>query len=41
MIMTALVQGIKQRQLHIYPGRMPKLIDSLRRYAPWGLRFLG
>jgi NAD(P)-dependent dehydrogenase (short-subunit alcohol dehydrogenase family) len=40
VVMAALVDGLKRRQLHIYPGRMPKLIDSLRRYAPWGLKLL-
>jgi NAD(P)-dependent dehydrogenase (short-subunit alcohol dehydrogenase family) len=40
MVMSALVEGIKRRQLHIYPGRIARLIEWLRHYFPAGLRVL-
>jgi short-subunit dehydrogenase len=32
-----LLKGIQQRRRHVYPGAAPKLIDSVRRFAPWAL----
>jgi short-subunit dehydrogenase len=33
-VMGRLIDGIRRRKLHVYPGRVPKMIDFLRRFAP-------
>ncbi len=35
--MAELLQGIRRKQLHVYPGRTAKTIAFLTRVAPWAL----
>ncbi|GAB4213572.1 MAG: SDR family oxidoreductase [Roseiflexaceae bacterium] len=37
-VMADLVEGIRRRQLHVYPGAIPRAIDLLRRAAPWAVQ---
>lgn len=37
-VMADLVEGIRRRQLHVYPGVIPRAIDLLRRIAPWSVQ---
>jgi short-subunit dehydrogenase len=37
MVMRALVDGIRRRRQHIYPGSVASLAAWLKRYAPWTL----
>ncbi len=40
-VMKKLIEGIQHRRLHVYPGNIPRVVNVLRRVAPWGLnRFL-
>jgi NAD(P)-dependent dehydrogenase (short-subunit alcohol dehydrogenase family) len=39
-IVAALIDGIRRRRAHVYPGAIPRQIDLLRRVAPWALRRL-
>jgi short-subunit dehydrogenase len=36
-VMAELLQGIRRKQLHVYPGRTAKTIEFLTRVAPWAL----
>jgi short-subunit dehydrogenase len=36
-IIAELINGIRRRQLHVYPGAIPKQIDFIRRMMPWAL----
>lgn len=40
-VMAVLIEGIRRRKTDIYPGAIPRLIDTLQRLAPWSLRLLG
>lgn len=40
IIVAALVAGVRQRRVHVYPGAIPRWIDLLRRAAPWLLALL-
>ena len=35
MIIAELIKGIRRRKLHVYPGKMSKRINFLKRVAPW------
>jgi NAD(P)-dependent dehydrogenase (short-subunit alcohol dehydrogenase family) len=37
VVIAALVAGVRQRKLHVYPGAIPRVIDGVRRLAPWAL----
>ncbi len=37
-VMADLVEGIRRRQLHVYPGVIPRAIDLLRRAVPWAVQ---
>lgn len=37
-VVEQLIDGIRRRKLHVYPGAIPRQIDLLRRLAPWLLR---
>jgi NAD(P)-dependent dehydrogenase (short-subunit alcohol dehydrogenase family) len=39
-VVAQLVDGIRRRKQHVYPGAVPRQIDLLRRVAPWALRWL-
>lgn len=34
-VVAALLDGIRKRKRHVYPGAIPKLIDAMQRFAPW------
>ena len=40
VVVARLIDGMRRRKLHVYPGAIPRLIDMLRRVAPWALRGL-
>ncbi|MEM8535358.1 MAG: SDR family NAD(P)-dependent oxidoreductase [Chloroflexota bacterium] len=35
MVIAELIKGIRKRKLHVYPGKMSKRINFLKRVAPW------
>ena len=37
-VVHELMDGIRKRKLHVYPGAIPKQIDFLRRVLPWVVR---
>ena len=37
MVMRAMVRGIERNRVHVYPGATARLVDTLRRVAPWVL----
>jgi len=37
-VMADLVEGIRRRKLHVYPGGFSRTIDIIRRIAPWAIR---
>ncbi len=39
-VVAQLIDGIRRRKQHVYPGAVPRQIDLLRRVAPWALRWL-
>ncbi|NOK57640.1 MAG: hypothetical protein GFH27_549303n95 [Chloroflexi bacterium AL-W] len=39
-IIAELIQGIRRRKLHVYPGKMSKRINFLKRVAPWVIPLL-
>jgi NAD(P)-dependent dehydrogenase (short-subunit alcohol dehydrogenase family) len=39
-VVAQLIDGIRRRKQHVYPGAVPRQIDILRRVAPWALRWL-
>lgn len=34
-VVAAVVDGVRRRKLHVYPGAIPRWIDLLNRVAPW------
>ncbi len=39
-VIAALLAGIRRKTLHVYPGAIPRVVDGLRRLAPWTLPLL-
>lgn len=39
-VVAELIDGVRRRKAHIYPGAIPRQIDLLRRVAPWALELL-
>lgn len=39
-VVAQLIDGIRKRKQHVYPGAVPRLLDTMRRVAPWALRLL-
>jgi NAD(P)-dependent dehydrogenase (short-subunit alcohol dehydrogenase family) len=40
IVIAALLAGIRRRKVHVYPGVIPRVIDTTRRLAPWALPLL-
>lgn len=34
-VVAALLDGIRKRKRHVYPGALPRLINAIQRFAPW------
>jgi short-subunit dehydrogenase len=34
-VVAAVLDGVRRRKLHVYPGAIPRWIDVLNRLAPW------
>lgn len=39
-VMARLIDGIRRRKVHVYPGSIPHIADFLRRVAPWTLPWI-
>jgi short-subunit dehydrogenase len=36
-VVAALIDGIRKRKRHVYPGAIPKVINVIQRFAPWAI----